>query len=76
MLNSTEIKQLSEDVDNAIATLATKYGVGPLSLSAIITARLIALHRECGSEQDLRDLITTALRIKIEEPSYANYSHH
>lgn len=76
MLETTQIKQLSEEADVLLASLATKYDIGPLSLSAIFLARLLAIHRECGTESDFQELVRTALSLKIEDPTYANYSRH
>lgn len=75
MLNSTDIKQLTEEIDNILASVAMKYEIGPLSLSALVLARLLAIHRECGSEADFRELVEVAFKMRVEE-SYANYSQH
>lgn len=76
MLKDMEIQELSAEVDEILAILALKYKLSPLSLSAVVNARLIWANREAGSELDFMQLLSTIVGKPAREEQFANYSMH
>ena len=76
MLKDVEIKELSREVDELLAMLALKYKLSPLSLSAVVNARLIWANREADSESDFLQLLTTIIGRPQSEERFTNYSMH
>jgi hypothetical protein len=76
MLEDTQIKELSAEVDDVLALLSTKYRLNALSLAAIVNARLMWANRESSSEADFRILLRSIAGIDINEPDHSNYSMH
>jgi hypothetical protein len=76
MLKDVEIKELSAEVDEVLAILALKYKLSPLSLSAVVNARLICANREAGSERDFIQLLTTITGKTEHGERFTNYSMH
>lgn len=76
MLNDTQIKELSSELDDTLALLSAKYNINALSLSAVVNARLMWINRESNTEHDFRALLQSIVGIKMQEPTYTNYSMH
>ena len=74
-METAQLVVLSREIDDLLAAICVKHQVGPLSLAAVINARLIWACRENGSEDDLHKLLQLILE-KQYEPTYTNYGHH
>lgn len=57
LIEDNELIKCSHEVDNFISEMGMKYGVSPLSLSAIISARLMLLNAEFGSIKNFQQLM-------------------
>ena len=71
---SDKIEQIAYEVDNYIAALAIKYEVDPLSLTAIILARIVMTNDYAGSGDDFRKLLTV-IPPKMPIPDSAGIVH-
>lgn len=76
MLEDNQIKELSAEIDDVLALLTRKYNLSALSLSAVVSARLLQLNRESCSENDFNLLLQSIVGTKTDEPRYTNYSMH
>jgi hypothetical protein len=77
MLDETTIKQMSRDIDEYLSSFTETHNIGPLSLSAIVLARLLKLHTELSTEQEFRSLVNTAMSFNaLSEKAYENFGLH
>ncbi len=60
---------ISKEIDELLAAICVKHQIGPLSLAAIINARLIWACRENGSEDDYHKLLGS-----IQQKQYDNFN--
>lgn len=74
-MEDAQLVVLSSEIDDLLAGLCIKHKVGPLSLAAVINARLIWACRENGIEDDFHKLLTS-ISERQYEPTYTNYGHH
>ena len=74
-METAQLVVLSREIDDLLAAICVKHQVGPLSLAAVINARLIWACRENGSEDDLHKLLQS-ISEKQYGPTYTNYGHH
>lgn len=75
MISDNTIKLLSAEIDDILAVLSNKYQLSPLSISAVVNARLIHANREVGSEDDYFQLLRS-IAGKEYESTYTTYSKH
>jgi len=57
MLSDDNLKKLAYEVDDIIQSLLEKYQVNPLSLTAVILARIVMTNDFIGSGEDFRELL-------------------
>lgn len=68
MLNDNELVDLSYEIDNTLALLLEKHQIGPLSLSAIILARLMRMTEEVDADGDFKKIMKSASTHVAEVP--------
>jgi hypothetical protein len=56
-MNDQQLIEISRSVDSYITTLLNKYEITPLSLAAVLLARLMVLNNEAGSTEDFIKLL-------------------
>jgi len=56
MTNDT-VEKLAYEVDNFISMMVTKHRLDPLTLSSVMTARLVLANDVTGSGDDFRELL-------------------
>ena len=69
MLNDEKLIEISRGVDSYLSTLLVKYEVTPLSLAAVLLARVMVLNKEAGSTEDFLKLLSSISRdppIKVD----------
>ena len=62
MLNDEKLIEISRGVDSYLSTLLVKYEVTPLSLAAVLLARVMVLNKEAGSTEDFLKLLSSISR--------------
>ena len=60
------ISKIAFEIDDVISNLITKYDIDPLSLSAILLARLVRANDFVGSGDDFRLIAANIPKIKPE----------
>ena len=60
------ISKIAFEIDDVISNLITKYDIDPLSLSAILLARLVRANDFIGSGDDFRLIAANIPKIKPE----------
>ena len=60
------ISKIAFEIDDVISNLITKYDIDPLSLSAILLARLVRANDFVGSGDDFRLIAANIPKIKTE----------
>ena len=58
MPDDEQLEKLSYEVDDFIQNLIEKYQINPLSLTAVILARIVLTNDYVGSGQDFRELLS------------------
>jgi len=71
---SDKLEEIAYEVDNYIAALAIKYEIDPLSLTAIMLARLVMTNDYAGSGDDFRKLLSV-IPPKMPIPDSAGIVH-
>jgi hypothetical protein len=66
MIEDKELVKMSYEMDNILVATGNKYGIGALSLAAIVLARLMKLNEETGNLEDFKKLLIDAS--KTESP--------
>lgn len=56
-MDDNQLDQVTEEVDNLLFSIVSKYQVDPLILSAIISGRLVHLNNAAGSLTDFKMLM-------------------
>lgn len=58
-MTDNELMVITREMDDILAAFSIKHQIPPLSLAAIINARLIWACRETGTEDDYHKLLST-----------------
>lgn len=69
MMTDEQLIEISRNVDSYISQLAAKYGISPLSLSAVLIARCMVFNNEAESTEDFLKLLASITKnppMKIE----------
>jgi hypothetical protein len=74
-MNDQEIINVTREVDDLLAALCVKHKISPLSLGAVLMARLIWACREKNAESDFITLLQTISSNQIK-PSSPTYTQH
>ena len=67
--------KLSSEVDDIIADLVNRYQIDPLSLTAVILARLVLANDFLGSGDDFRKLMANVPDLQPKNPDIATQVH-
>jgi hypothetical protein len=67
--------ELSAEIDNIIADLISRYQINPLSVTAVILARLVLANDFTGSGEDFRKLLVNVPDTKTKNPDIATQVH-
>ena len=76
MITDEKIVDLSRVIDDILASLCLNYEVSPLSLAAVVNARLLWACRETNNEEDCKKLLLHISGISSPETQSPNYSMH
>lgn len=60
MIEDKDLMKIAHEMDNVLIATCNKYDISPLSLSAVVLARLLVMTTEFGSDADLRKLLKQA----------------
>ena len=71
---SDKLEEIAYEVDNYIVSLAIKYEIDPLSLTAIMLGRLVMTNDYAGSGDDFRKLLSV-IPTKRQIPDSAGIVH-
>ena len=74
-MTDNELVQVTREIDNVLAAISLKYQIPPLSIAAIVNARLIWACRETGTEDDYHKLLNTIQSKQYDVPPTAVYTH-
>jgi hypothetical protein len=69
------LMKLSYEVDDIIADLVNRYQMDPLSLTAVILARLVLANDFTGSGDDFRKLLVNVPDTRPKNPDIATQVH-
>jgi hypothetical protein len=75
MPNDDELAKLSFEVDDIIADLIKRYQIDPLSMTAVILARLVLTNDFTGSGDDFRKLLANVPDLRPKNPDIATQVH-
>lgn len=75
MISDEKIVQLSRELDGLLADLVVKYNVAPLTLAAIVNARLMHAVSVHGNVEDYHKLLRSIVGMEAERLP-PNYSRH
>jgi hypothetical protein len=67
--------KLSSEVDDVIADLVNRYQIDPLSVTAVILARLVLANEFTGSGEDFRKLMANIPDIRPKNPDINTQVH-
>jgi hypothetical protein len=67
--------KLSSEVDDVIADLVNRYQIDPLSVTAVILARLVLANEFTGSGEDFRKLMANIPDIRPKNPDITTQVH-
>ena len=67
--------KLSSEVDDIIADLVNRYQMNPLSLTAVILARLVLANDFIGSGDDFRKLLADIPNARLKNPDITTQVH-
>jgi hypothetical protein len=67
--------KLSSEVDDIIADLVNRYQMNPLSLTAVVLARLVLANDFIGSGDDFRKLLVNVPDTRAKNPDIATQVH-
>ena len=67
--------KLSSEVDDIIADLVNRYQMNPLSLTAVVLARLVLANDFIGSGDDFRKLLANVPDIRPKNPDINTQVH-
>ena len=69
------LMKLSYEVDDIIADLVNRYQMNPLSLTAVVLARLVLANDFTGSGDDFRKLLVNVPDTRPKNPDIATQVH-
>lgn len=74
-MNDKEILAITKEADDILAALCVKHNISPLSLGAVLMARLIWACRETNAEDDFITLLQTISggHNKQSSPTYTQH---
>jgi len=75
MPNDDELAKLSFEVDDIIADLLKRYQIDPLSMTAVILARLVLTNDYTGSGDDFRKLLLNIPDTRLKNPDITTQVH-
>jgi hypothetical protein len=75
MPNDDVLLKLSSEVDDIIADLVNRYQMNPLSLTAVVLARLVLANDFIGSGDDFRKLLVNVPDTRLKNPDIATQVH-
>jgi hypothetical protein len=75
MPNDDVLLKLSSEVDDIIADLVNRYQMDPLSLTAVILARLVLANDYAGSGDDFRKLLANVPDLRPKNPDINTQVH-
>jgi hypothetical protein len=75
MPNDDVLLKLSSEVDDIIADLVSRYEIDPLSLTAVILARLVLANDFFGSGNDFRKLMANVPNLQPKNPDITSQVH-
>jgi hypothetical protein len=58
---------MSQEIDDILSAISVKYAVPPLSLSAIVLARLIRLAEQVEADDDFKKIMANAIQVTRKE---------
>ena len=67
--------KLSSEVDDNIADLVNRYQIDPLSLTAVVLARLVLANDFFGSGDDFRKLMANVPDLQPKNPDITSQVH-
>ena len=67
--------KLSSEVDDIIADLVNRYQMNPLSLTAVVLARLVLANDFIGSGDDFRKLLANVPDLRTKNPDITTQVH-
>jgi hypothetical protein len=69
------LAKLSFEVDDIIADLVKRYQIDPLSVTAVILARLVLANEFTGSGDDFRKLLVNVPDTRVKNPDINTQVH-
>lgn len=75
MPSDDNLAKLSFEVDDIIADLVKRYQIDPLSVTAVILARLVLANEFTGSGEDFRKLMANIPDIRPKNPDINTQVH-
>ena len=75
MPNDDVLLKLSSEVDDIIADLVNRYQMNPLSLTAVVLARLVLANDFTGSGDDFRKLLGNVPDLRPKNPDITTQVH-
>ena len=70
-----DLAKLSFEIDDIIASLVMRYEIDPLSVTAVILARLVLTNDYTGSGDDFRKLLVNVPDTRLKNPDIATQVH-
>jgi len=67
--------ELSAEIDDIIANLLNRYQIDPLSMTAVILARLVLANDFTGSGEDFRKLLVNVPDTRPKNPDITTQVH-
>jgi hypothetical protein len=68
MVSDDDLAKLSFEVDDIITDLMKRYQIDPLSMTAVILARLVLANDNAGSGDDFRKLLVNVPDLRPKNP--------
>ena len=75
MPSDDDLAKLSFEVDDIIADLIKRYQIDPLSMTAVILARLVLTNDFTGSGDDFRKLLGNVPDLRPKNPDITTQVH-
>jgi hypothetical protein len=75
MPNDDDLAKLSFEIDDIIADLMKRYQIDPLSMTAVILARLVLTNDYTGSGDDFRKLLANVPDTRVKNPDINTQVH-
>ena len=75
MPSDDDLAKLSFEIDDIIADLMKRYQIDPLSMTAVILARLVLTNDYTGSGDDFRKLLADIPNARVKNPDINTQVH-